>query len=54
LTIQDDPFIAPPCLPAFSVHDVHLKRAALPDCTVQVMGRKVIVAVTNFRLDFGT
>jgi secondary thiamine-phosphate synthase enzyme len=34
--------------------DAHLKRAAETDCTSQVMGREVVVAVTNCRLDFGT
>jgi thiamine phosphate synthase YjbQ (UPF0047 family) len=42
--------------------DAHLKRAAKTGCTsaaesgctAQVMGREVVVAVTNGRLDFGT
>ena len=34
--------------------DAHLKRAAPTGCTLQVMGREVVVAVTNGRLDFGT
>jgi secondary thiamine-phosphate synthase enzyme len=34
--------------------DAHLKRAAETRCTSQIMGRDVLVAVTNGRLDFGT
>jgi thiamine phosphate synthase YjbQ (UPF0047 family) len=34
--------------------DAHLKRAAQTGCTMQVMGREVVVAVTDGRLDFGT
>ena len=33
--------------------DAHLKRAAETGRTSQVMGREVVVAVTNGRLDFG-
>jgi len=34
--------------------DAHLKRAAETGCTLLIMGREVVVAVTNGRLDFGT
>jgi hypothetical protein len=31
--------------------DAHLKRAAQTGCTLQIMGREAVVAVTNGRLD---
>jgi secondary thiamine-phosphate synthase enzyme len=34
--------------------DAHLKRAAETGCTSQAMGREVVMAVTDGRLDFGT
>ena len=34
--------------------NAHLKRVAKGGCTPQIMGREVVVAVTNGRLDFGT